>query len=209
LDHSFKISFSIYSKLSLFISLLILIVVLTGSDSSTNIQTTPIDLNKSSVSNIPYSIRSSMSFAFHKAEIEKQLGKAHITRRMKGYSYEIRNVSDGSHIFIMYMSSSYVSDVWRLTHLLSLDSFSKITIGESTVSDVGKIDPYFMEFNYSDQQKVATSEHKLDDDGVMIISYTHSNNTWVVDSIEHTKQDPSAFAAKLLPEDKELLLEDY
>ncbi|AIQ29783.1 hypothetical protein P40081_17665 [Paenibacillus sp. FSL P4-0081] len=93
--------------------------------------------------------------------------------------------------------------------MLSLDSFSKITIGESTVSDVGKIDPYFMEFNYSDQQKVATSEHKLDDDGVMIISYTHSNNTWVVDSIEHNQQDPSAFAAKLLPEDKELLLEDY
>ncbi|WP_152679674.1 hypothetical protein [Paenibacillus sp. IHB B 3415] len=209
MEHSFKISFSIYSKLSLFISLLILIVVLTGSDSSANIQTTPIDLNKSSVSNIPYSIRSSMSFAFHKAEIEKQLGKADITRRMKGYSYEIRNVSDGSHIFIMYMSSSYVSDVWRLTHLLSLDSFSKITIGESTVSDVKNIDPYFMSFDYSDQQKVATSEHKLDDDGVMIIRYTQGNNAWIVDSIEHTKQDPSAFAAKLLPEDKELLLEDY
>lgn len=209
MDHSFKTSVSIYSRISLFISLLILIVALTGSDSSANIQTTPIELNKSSVSNIPYSIRSSMSFAFHKAEIEKQLGKADITRRMKGYSYEIRNVSDGSHIFIMYMSSSYVSDAWRLTHLLSLDSFSKITIGESTVSDVGKIDPFFISFDYSDQQKVATSEHKLDDDGVMIIRYTQSNNDWVVDSIEHTKQDPSAFAAKLLPEDREMLMEDF
>lgn len=168
-----------------------------------------MDLNKSSVSNIPYSIRSSMSFAPHKAEIEKQLGKADITRRMKGYSYEIRNVSDGSHIFIMYMSSGYVSNVWRLAHLLSQDSFSKINIGESTLSNVKKIDPYFMEFNYSDQQKVATSEHKLDDDGVMIIRYTHSNNTWVVDSIEHNKQDPSAFVAQLLPEDKEMVMEDF
>ncbi|MEK4328700.1 hypothetical protein MKZ24_22050 [Paenibacillus sp. FSL R7-0297] len=47
------------------------------------------------------------------------------------------------------------------------------------------IDPYFMRFDYSDTQKVATSEHKLDDDGLGLL----------IDSIEHTKQDPSAFAA--------------
>ena len=165
--------------------------------------TTNIPTNiQNTILNVPYSIRSAMSFALRKADIARLYGEPAVTRQQKDYSYEIRILSDGSKFFVLYGSHDIVTDLWRLKKLSARSDFEKIVAGQSRMDDVKKIDPYFQIFETSHQHDAAISEHRLNDGGLLTIGYKKVGDEWAVDAVTYTAQDPSGFASKILPEDQ-------
>lgn len=153
--------------------------------------------------NIPYSIRSNMSLAIRMDDISKKYGKPDVVREEKNYTYEIRNLEDGSKFFVLYRKDKISSDMWRLKGLFDRNDFSKIEVKKSTDTDVKKIDPYFNVYELQGDKGI--SEHRLKNNGLAILEYKKEKNIWLVEKVEFKDQDPSGFESKLLLEDKNLL----
>lgn len=154
----------------------------------------------SEVKNIPYSIRQQTSFVISKEYIQSHYGAPKITRDAGDYSYEIRDMDDGSKLFVIYnKKTGTIHDIWRLKTLLTRSDFDSIKVGESTFEDVQKIDPYSQDFGESTGE--AISEHRLINNEVAIIHYTKKNNKSVVSSIKYVSPDPSGFYSILFPDD--------
>lgn len=137
-------------------------------------------------SNIPYSIRENMSLVLKDKYVEDVLGKAKITRRVENKTYEIRTRDDGSLIIVTYDNGRLI-DVWRLKELYEREDFEGILVGDSSLEDVLKIDPYTSFFKKSNED--GFSEHRLINDEAVDISYIRKNESWIVDDIIY-KNDP-------------------
>lgn len=186
----------------IFLALLI-ITCCTACENKSDYKSTDI---QAQLLNIPSLLRWTKSVAVSKKDIIDQYGKADTTRDLNDYTYEIRNFSDSSKQFIFYDKGDIVSDSWRLKHLIDPKIFNKIKPGKSTYENVKEIDPYFKPFETTQNNKqIALSEHKLTDNGIMTVTYKKNNNKWIVESLEHSKDDPLKFVSKLLTEDKALL----
>lgn len=149
--------------------------------------------------NIPYELRHSLSFAIKNNSIRDLYGSPDMVRSAKDYSYEIRNMDDGSKLFVFYSDNGIVQNIWRLKRLLSSQEFNHINVGKSTGEDIQKIDPYCVIVEVS--EKSAISEHKLQNNQIVKIDYVKKNKKWIVNVIDFIEKDPSNFVAMLLPED--------
>ena len=149
--------------------------------------------------NLPYDIRQSLSFVNKKDSIKHLYGNPDLVRSSDEYSYEIRNMDDGSKLFVFYDGNGIVRNIWRLKKLFSREEFHQIKIGKSTGDDVEYIDPYCVIADVS--EKDAMSEHKLQNNQIVKIKYLKDNDKWIVNDIEYIEKDPSEFELMLLPED--------
>ncbi|MFA6942119.1 MAG: hypothetical protein WCQ54_14270 [Clostridiaceae bacterium] len=149
-------------------------------------------------SNTPYSMRVNLSAAIRRSAIEEKYGKAQIIRNLKLINYEIRNMDDGSKLFVIYDNdTNRVVDIWQLKKLFSKGNFTNIIPQKSTLNDVIKIDPYANVVEKS--KEIAITEHKLDNNKVCIITYFMKNGIWTVKDLDFI-DDPSEFT-KILSED--------
>lgn len=184
------------------LSCLLIIFSGCGNDKNKNIY----EGDKSSMIkvNIPHSVRVDTSIAIRSAAIEKEYGKADILRDLDTRKYEIRNMDDGSRLFVIYnKETNRVVDIWRLKKLLSRESFKEITDGKSNSSDIISIDPYTTIVENS--KNTGISEHKLKNNGVLIINYIKINNVWIVDKTDYLNNDPSGFTKTITEEDLNLI----
>jgi len=150
--------------------------------------------------NLPYSIRENISFAISSAMIERMYGKPQVIRKLQERTYEIRDMDDGSKIFVIYDNkSSRVTDIWRLKTLLSHQSLKNIDVGKTTLNDIKNVDPYTAIFETSKDHGI--SEHRLKDNEVLIIDYKRMDNIWTVEKFRYIKPDPSGFSAIIIPAD--------
>lgn len=184
-----------------------LLFILSGcSTSNAAVKVKDID-PASEVKNIPYSIRQQTSFVISKDYIQSHYGNPKVVRDAGEYSYEIRDMIDGSKLFVIYnKKTGTIHDIWRLKTLLTRSDFEDIQPGKSTFEDVQKIDPYSQDFGASTGE--AISEHRLINNEVAIIHYTKKNNKSVVNSIKYVSPDPSGFYSILFPDDLGQILPD-
>jgi len=156
-----------------------------------------VNMNKN---NIPYSMRVNTSIAIRSSEIENKYGKANVTRNLKSKSYEVRNMDDGSKLFVIYdNATNRVIDIWQLKKLFDHESFKNIIEGKSTLKDIIAIDPYTTIMEKSKDS--AISEHKLINNEVYTIDYIKKNGEWTVDKMNLIANDPSEFTKTILAED--------
>lgn len=140
--------------------------------------------------NLPYSIRETMSIAIKKNIIEKQYGKANLTGTSETKNYEIRNRYDKSKLIVIYDNATKnVTDIWQLTKLLTREDFKVIEEGKSLVKDVFDIDTYTNIFEKD--MNNAISEHKLVNNEALVIDYVKKNDSWVVNKLTYINPDPS------------------
>ncbi|NLV22812.1 MAG: hypothetical protein GXY49_12670 [Syntrophomonadaceae bacterium] len=150
--------------------------------------------------NLPYSIRENISFAINSDMIERMYGKPQVIRKLQERTYEIRDMDDGSKLFVIYENkSSHVTDIWRLKTLLSHQSLKNIDVGKTTLNDIKNVDPYTAIFETSKNHGI--SEHRLKDNEALIINYKRSGSTWVVVDYRYIKPDPSGFSTIIIPAD--------
>lgn len=150
--------------------------------------------------NIPYSIRETMSIAVKKNIIEKQYGKAHLTGTSETKNYEIRNQYDNSKLIVIYDNvTKNVTDIWQLNKLLTHEDFKVIEEGKSLVKDILEIDPYTSIFE-KDMDN-ATSEHKLVNNEALVVEYAKENDSWIVIKLTYLKPDPSNLISTINKED--------
>ncbi|MDP4094035.1 MAG: hypothetical protein Q8920_11815 [Bacillota bacterium] len=147
--------------------------------------------------NIPFEMRKSISLVLRDGYIKKKYGNPDITRTCKDYSYEIRNMEDGSKLFVFYSDKKNVRNIWRLKKLMKRKDFDQIKPGVSSSVDIIKIDPYTV---ITGDEGI--SEHKLINNEVAVIKYLKKDNKWIVNDINY-ENDQSDFSAMLLPEDLE------
>ena len=154
--------------------------------------------NTSVTTNIPFSVRQSISVAIKKDTINAKYGKPKKIQDLKdGNSYEIRNMEDGSSLYVIY-SSDRVYDIWRLKKFFSKEDFTKIKIGESSCDDIKEIDPYYSLWIESEEK--AISEHRMRNNEIAIIQYVKKDSKWIVNDINYGT-DPSNFSTTILDED--------
>ncbi|MEC0203692.1 hypothetical protein P4H39_13705 [Paenibacillus lautus] len=152
--------------------------------------------------NSPYLYRIIMSFGMSKDDVDSQFGKPDIVRKGQDYTYEIREMADGSKLVsFFHPQGGYLLDQWRLSRLPERSEFEALVPGETHALDVKRIDPYF-KLMADQTHETATSEHRLRDSGLATIQYKKSNGRWIVDSIQYMDQDPSGFVSKLRAEDR-------
>lgn len=176
-----------------------LLFILGGCSTNTAEKVKAIDA-ASEVKNIPYSIRQQTSFVIGKDYIQSHYGDPKVVRDAGDYTYEIRDMSDGSKLFVIYnKKTGSIHDIWRLKTLLTRKDFEGIQVGKSTFEDVLKIDPYSQDFGASTGE--AISEHRLVNNEVAIIYYNKKNNKSIVSSIKYVSPDPSGFYSILFPDD--------
>ncbi|MDR3539438.1 MAG: hypothetical protein P4L69_00480 [Desulfosporosinus sp.] len=109
--------------------LLVLVMIFLNGCTDRNIS----NATQNSIDNIPYSTRSSMSLAVRKDDITNLYGKPDVVRTQNDYTYEIRNLSDGSKFFVFY-NDNVATDAWRLKELIDRSKFDKISPMKSTVN---------------------------------------------------------------------------
>lgn len=113
-------------------------------------------------------------------------------------------MDDGSKLFVIYnKETNRVVDIWRLKKLLSRESFKEITDGKSNSSDIISIDPYTTIVENS--KNTGISEHKLKNNGVLIINYIKINDVWIIDKTDYLNNDPSGFTKTIIEEDLNLI----
>lgn len=143
-------------------------------------------------SNIPYSLRQNISLAIKKNLIEKNYGKADLTGASDIKTYEVRNLSDGSKLIVIYDNiTNAVTDIWQLKKLFTHNDFKSIEEGKSTSKEILKIDPYTNIISKDDN--TAISEHRLANNEVVIIDYIKKDNSLIVKKINYVNPDPSNF----------------
>lgn len=150
--------------------------------------------------NIPYSIRETMSLSIKKNIIEKQYGKADLTGTSDTKNYEIRKLSDGSNLIVIYDNvTKSVTDMWQLKTLLTQEDFKNIEKGKSSSKDIIKIDPYtdILEKNMN----TAISEHKLVNNEALVIDYVKEKDSWIVNKLTYLNPDPSDLINTINKED--------
>ena len=126
-----------------------------------------------------------MSLALRDKTVYAIYGTPDKVRKLKDdYSYEIRNMQDGSKLFVFY-TSDRVYDIWRLKKLLSPEDFKKINVGKSNSDNVKEIDPYCAIWDESGGK--AISEHRLKGNEVAIIQYSKNDNLWIVNDIKYVQ----------------------
>lgn len=165
--------------------------------------------------NMPRMVRSGMSFAIRKKDIDNIFGEADIVRTNGQYSYEIRYMEDGGKLFVFYDHiGTHINehigprayDMWTFKYIFDYNDFKNIRKGRSTSKDVKKIDPYLYIYEFSNNTGV--SEHKLKDNKNLIIEYVKKNKSWVVSDIKYNDEDPSNMTKSILPEDLKLIQRD-
>lgn len=150
--------------------------------------------------NIPYSIRETMSLAIKKNIIEKQYGKADLTGTSETKNYEIRTKHDKSKIIVIYDNvTRNVTDIWQLKKLLTREDFKVIEEGKSLVKDILDIDPYTNIFEKN--MNNALSEHKLVNNETLVIDYAKKKDSWVVARLTYITPDPSDLINTINKED--------
>lgn len=150
--------------------------------------------------NIPYSIRETMSLAIKKNIIEKQYGKADLTGTSETKNYEIRTKHDKSKIIVIYDNvTRNVTDIWQLKKLLTREDFKVIEEGKSLVKDILDIDPYTNIFEKN--MNNALSEHKLVNNETLVIDYAKKKDSWVVARLTYINPDPSDLINTINKED--------
>lgn len=150
--------------------------------------------------NIPYSIRETMSLAIKKNIIEKQYGKADLTGTSETKNYEIRTKHDKSKIIVIYDNvTRNVTDIWQLKKLLTREDFKVIEEGKSLVKDILDIDPYTNIFEKNTNN--ALSEHKLVNNETLVIDYAKKKDSWVVARLTYINPDPSDLINTINKED--------
>lgn len=150
--------------------------------------------------NIPYSIRETMSLAIKKNIIEKQYGKADLTGTSETKNYEIRTKHDKSKIIVIYDNvTRNVTDIWQLKKLLTREDFKVIEEGKSLVKDILDIDPYTNIFEKNTNN--ALSEHKLVNNETLVIDYAKKKDSWVVARLTYITPDPSDLINTINKED--------
>ena len=189
-------------SLILLLSFLLIIFSGCGNDKNKNVYKGD-KLNMIKV-NIPYSMRVNTSIAIRSATIDKEYGKADILRDLDTKKYEIRNMDDGSKLFVIYdKETNRVIDIWRLKKLLSRESFKEITDGKSNLNDIINIDPYTTIIEKSKDNGI--SEHKLKNNEILIINYIKKKDVWIVDKTNFLNNDPSEFTKTIIQEDLQLI----
>lgn len=183
-----------------------LLFILSGCSSDSAGKVKDID-PASEVKNIPYSIRLQTSFVINKDYIQSHYGEPKVVRDAGEYSYEIRDMADGSKLFVIYnKKTGIIHDIWRLKTLLTRRDFENLVVKKSTFEDVLKIDPYAQDFGASTGE--AISEHRLINNEVAIIRYNKKNNKSIISSIKFVSPDPSGFYSILFPDDLGQILPD-
>lgn len=172
--------------------IIFLVGITVGCNKNANINNMKEGKTKMLCVNIPYSVRISLSVAIGSEGIENTYGKPDIVKTIDRETYEVRNISDGSKLIVDYYDGRVVN-MWQLKNLFKKQDFKNIILNESTFEDILKIDPYSTIIG----DKEGITEHKLIDNGTVIITYTsrHSsskeNKDWVVNNIEFLDNDPS------------------
>lgn len=154
--------------------------------------------------NIPYSIRQTMSIGIRPKGIEKKYDKADVTRKLENQIYEIRSMDDGSKLFVIYnKDTNAVIDIWQLKKLLDQDDFQIIIAGKSNFNDILILDPYSTIIEKSKNE--AISEHRLKNNKSVVIDYSKQNGKWIVKNLNIVDPDPSGFSNTISSEDMELI----
>jgi outer membrane lipoprotein-sorting protein len=154
--------------------------------------------------NIPYDVRRNMSIAIKSEYIERQYGKPELKRKIETKTYEIRNISDGSKLVVIYDNiTDSVIDMWQLKKFLPPKSFKNIYKGESSYADILKIDSYTTILETT--KNTAISEHRLNNNEVINIDYRNKNGVWIVENIRYVTPNPSNFVNILTEEDLKLI----
>lgn len=136
--------------------------------------------------NVPYYITNYMSMVTRRDDIEKKYGKADIIRKSETKTYEIKNISDGSKLVVIYEDGEgRVIDMWQLKKLMSSESFKNINEGKSSSQDIIKIDPYTTIVETTED--TAISEHKLINNEIIDIDYVKENGSWIVKNLKYVK----------------------
>lgn len=155
--------------------------------------------------NLPYRIRMLTSYVMKENEIQSLYGKPNLTRKVGKYIYEIRNINDGSKLYVIYdLRTGIVLDIWRLKKLFKRVDFSNIKVNSSTFEEVNNIDEYSMYFGDSVGEGI--SEHRLINNEVLIIHYIKKNNIATVKELEFITPDPSNFMKILKEKDLNQIL---
>jgi hypothetical protein len=106
--------------------------------------------------NVPFALTSAATFVAKRDTIQEIYGKADISRDGENYSYEIRNIKDGSKLFVVYSpKTDNVNYTWHLKKLLNKDKVKKIIAGKSTFDDVKKSTNIHMSLIMEMEQQLA------------------------------------------------------
>ena len=118
----------------------------------------------------------------------------------EGY-YAVFAQEDGSRVYIRFsQEKNIVIDVWGIEKLLSAEDFSSLSSGKTTSTDIYAIDSYTTLLVPSDEGESPYSQHRLKDGTLLVIIYTKSGSSFLVESMRQ-EQDPSGFFGVILPED--------
>jgi hypothetical protein len=155
--------------------------------------------------NLPYEVRMQTSYVMREKQIQSRYGEPNLTRKAGEYVYEIRNIDDGSKLYVIYDSKNgKVHDIWRLRELFKKEDFDNIKINSSTFDDVNNIDEYCLYFG--DEEGEGISEHRLLNNEVLIIHYIKNNDIATVKELEFITPDPSSFTTILKKNDLKQIL---
>ncbi len=157
--------------------------------------------NSVSYNNLPYSIRSKMSLAFTLDLVKNELLGIDSTKDEPDNMYTKFLMDDESFVFVFYKEDKNVEFIWRAKQLPASESLSSLKAGD-TLKNVQEIDEYTSVFDNGNETGI--SEHRCLNGDLITILYDHSNDEWVVSSIE-TSSDPYEFIQKITVQDKELL----
>lgn len=152
------------------------------------------------VVNIPFIVEEQRNYVEHKEQVEAEFGKPYLSRKVGKYTYEIRRISDGSKLYVIYYSGDgQVRDTWRIKKLFKREDFQSLKPTVSTYEEVISIDEYCAYWGAEEGEGI--TEHRLVDNECLIIHYTKKNNVAVVKKLEFLSPDPSDFSNILLKKD--------
>ncbi len=132
--------------------------------------------------NFPYSVRYSLSYKITRKVVNIKFEEPQLTLKNDNYEYDIWNKEDVKMVAI-YSDGSLVH-LFKYDDILELRAFETIQVNVSTMEDVKKIDQFLYLFNVDDSNK-ATSEHALDGNSMLTITYEKRNDNWVVIHLEN------------------------